>query len=378
MKKTTLIIALIAVTFGANSQITELPNGYIGIGTTTPISRLQIEDINPGGEVGITIKNKNATIGTKSVIDFVTTTTNTKYGSLGIENTALGAGAMTFSTRGGDFEKMRITSNGNIGIGTTTPNEKLEVNGGLRITNPNINKSWRLIPNEDNSFSIKETGFSGAFNISGNGGLNENLMNLKNGKIGIGTTNPLSTLFISGTNQVEGPSIPKVLAVADPSDITKTISLGYDKNIDAGVMVSVDQGTGWKNTLIQPHGGNVGIGTINPGAWKLAVNGKIRAKEIKVETGWSDFVFYDNYKLPTLKEVENHIEENGHLKDIPSAKEVEENGIFLGEMDSKLLQKIEELTLYTIQQQKEIEVLKDQNKKLLELQSRLEKLESEK
>jgi hypothetical protein len=127
---------------------------------------------------------------------------------------------------------------------------------------------------------------------------------------------------------------------------------------------------------------NVGIGTVNTNGWKLAVNGKIRAKEIKVETGWSDFVFESNYSLPTLIEVEKHIKEKGHLKDIPSAKEVAKNGIFLGEMDSKLLQKIEELTLYTIQQQKEIENLKNENEslkslvaKFLELQKRLEKLE---
>ena len=116
--------------------------------------------------------------------------------------------------------------------------------------------------------------------------------------------------------------------------------------------------------MLIANNGNIGIGTINPGIWKLAVNGKIRAKEIKVETGWSDFVFYDDYELPTLEEVEMHIAEKGHLKDIPSEKEVEENGILLGEMNSKLLQKIEELTLYTIQQQKEIEAM---NVKLNEL-----------
>ncbi len=134
--------------------------------------------------------------------------------------------------------------------------------------------------------------------------------------------------------------------------------------------------------LIKPDG-NVGIGTVDPGIWKLAVNGNIRAKEIKVETGWSDFVFYNDYKLPTLQEVENHINEKGHLKDIPSAKEVQENGIFLGEMDSKLLQKIEELTLYTIEQEKKIKRLEEENKKvnnlkeiLFSLQTRLEKLES--
>ncbi|WP_340063197.1 hypothetical protein [Ascidiimonas aurantiaca] len=121
--------------------------------------------------------------------------------------------------------------------------------------------------------------------------------------------------------------------------------------------------------------GNIGIGTANPGSWKLAVNGNIRAKEIKVETGWPDFVFYDDYKLPTLQEVENHIKEKGHLKDIPSAREVEENGILLGEMDSKLLLKIEELTLYTIQQEKKIQKLERENKELKSLSDRLTEIE---
>ncbi|MGY5351134.1 hypothetical protein ACXGQW_00935 [Wenyingzhuangia sp. IMCC45533] len=140
--------------------------------------------------------------------------------------------------------------------------------------------------------------------------------------------------------------------------------------------------------------GNLGIGTTDTQGFKLGVNGKIAATEVKVAlmSNWSDFVFYDNYILPTLKEVENHIKENGHLKDIPSAKEVEKNGIFLGEMNSKLLQKIEELILYTIQQEKKlksqdskIEKLEKKNgqlillnKKIIELQSRLEKLEFKK
>ncbi len=142
---------------------------------------------------------------------------------------------------------------------------------------------------------------------------------------------------------------------------------------------------GFFNSMIFNENGNLGLGTNSPNGWRLAVNGKIRAKEIKVETEWSDFVFYDNYKLPTLHEVERHIKEKGHLKDIPSAKEVEENGIYLGEMDSKLLQKIEELTLYTIQQEKKINKLEKENEslKLLaaefsELQKRLEKLEKSK
>jgi len=97
--------------------------------------------------------------------------------------------------------------------------------------------------------------------------------------------------------------------------------------------------TGKSEKLKITHNLNPGIRTTNLGSWKLVINGKIRAKEIKIETGWADFVFYDDYKLPTLQEVENHIKIKGHLQDIPSAIEVEKNGIFLGEMNSKLLQK---------------------------------------
>ncbi|MBD1261609.1 hypothetical protein HZY62_13475 [Maribacter polysiphoniae] len=111
--------------------------------------------------------------------------------------------------------------------------------------------------------------------------------------------------------------------------------------------------------------GNLGIGTTNPGSYKLAVKGKIRAEEIKVESGWADYVFKDDYYLPTLEEVEKHINEKGHLINIPSAEEVEANGIELGEMNKLLLEKIEELTLYVLelknenkQQQREIEELK--------------------
>ena len=119
------------------------------------------------------------------------------------------------------------------------------------------------------------------------------------------------------------------------------------------------------NSNIFFNDGNVGIGTNNPGAWKLAVNGNIRAKEVKVETGWADYVFFNDYNLPTLEEVENHIKEKGHLINIPSAAEVEANGIELGEMNKLLLEKIEELTLYILQMDKDKKVL-DQRVFLLE------------
>ena len=126
--------------------------------------------------------------------------------------------------------------------------------------------------------------------------------------------------------------------------------------------------------------GKVGIGTTDTKGFELGVNGKIAANEVKVATysNWPDFVFKNNHNIPTLTEVENHIKENGHLIDIPSAKEVEENGFFLGEMDAKLLQKIEELTLYTIEQEKKLKSQKDkfdkQQKEIDELKALVQKL----
>lgn len=110
--------------------------------------------------------------------------------------------------------------------------------------------------------------------------------------------------------------------------------------------------------------GNVGIGTATPNA-KLAVNGNIRAKEIKVETvNWPDYVFAKDYQLPSLQETEQHIKEKGHLPGIPSAEEVKSNGIDLGEMNAKLLKKIEELTLHLIELNKVVEKQQEKLNKL--------------
>lgn len=90
----------------------------------------------------------------------------------------------------------------------------------------------------------------------------------------------------------------------------------------------------------------------------LGLKGKLTCNEVEVKVGgWSDFVFDNDYKLKDLEEVESYIEENNHLPDIPSEKEVIERGINLGNMDAKLLQKIEELTLYVIEQNKNTNIL---------------------
>jgi hypothetical protein len=134
--------------------------------------------------------------------------------------------------------------------------------------------------------------------------------------------------------------------------------------------------------FINDGAGNVGIGTSSP-AEKLSVNGKIRAHEIKVElSGWSDFVFAKDYVLPTLQETEKHIKEKGHLSGIPPAAEVEKNGVDLGDMNKRLLQKIEELTLYLIEQDKKSKIQEAINRemksKVSDLSSQIEVLKSRK
>lgn len=99
------------------------------------------------------------------------------------------------------------------------------------------------------------------------------------------------------------------------------------------------------------------------GSYSLAVNGKVLAQEVRVRTGWADYVFDKAYALRPLADVEAYIRANHHLPGVPSAAKVEAEGIQVGEMHAVLLSKIEELTLYVIRQQKEIEALKKQVKK---------------
>lgn len=122
----------------------------------------------------------------------------------------------------------------------------------------------------------------------------------------------------------------------------------------------------WYEAMRIVSNGNVGIGTTDPKGHKLAVAGSIIAEKVKVKTyaNWPDFVFNDDYKLPSLQQLEAFVLANKHLPEIPSAKEMAENGHDLGEMNKKLLQKVEELTLYLIDLQKQVNAQKEEIKLL--------------
>lgn len=267
-----------------------------------------------------------------------------------------------------------ITTTDNVGIGTTNPGAKLQVhiNGNER--------AFRIVNDANNAqfnFWSTETGAGKQLRIDEDTS-GKNLMTLlQNGNVGIGTTNP-----IYGTVQVKGGATHQLLALNRPNNDVPALYLGNDGTNNAAIASNNsnltfgrDLSGNYTEYMRIQNTGNVGIGTDNPDA-KLAVNGDIHTQEVKVDLiGWPDYVFKKQYELPTLEEVEDHIKQKGHLKDIPSAQEVLENGIFLGDMNAKLLLKIEELTLYTIQQQKEIQSLKKENGELKSISTRLTEIE---
>ncbi len=171
------------------------------------------------------------------------------------------------------------------------------------------------------------------------------------GKVGIGTTNPRYSLDITGNLGFQSNGSKIYFGANDYLQFTDGTGDGFKFIYDGTERMRIN------------NSGNVGIGTTNTNGYKLAVNGTIGAREIVVNTDvWADFVFAKDYKLMPLSEVESFITENNHLPDVPSEQEVKENGINVAEMNAKLLQKVEELTLYVIEQNKRIEELERQVK----------------
>ena len=367
----------------ANNQF-EILNSNVGIGTTNPIEKLHIEGsllldaYQSGNQKGLFFRE-----GFSATNKYNLSILTYDDGDNSPDALDINAYDGIYFNTGSNIRNPRMTikGNGNVGIGTTNPEEKLQIgnaytfhdgghkvigflykpSGAVDLDATKYSSEIRFDPTHGNFF----LGTSSTITEAPTARLSIN----KNGYVGIGTTNPIEKLKI-----VNGS-----VSVDSSSDGSNAFEFGnnygqmyYDaqssgeqnRGMYFQEQLSTNRGFHFLNSngdrLLKINGnGTVGIGTNNTQGYKLGVKGKIAAEEVKVAlyNGWPDYVFEEDYDLPTLKEVEQHISEKGHLENIPSAAEVAENGIQLGEMNKKLLEKIEQLTLYMIEQNKKTEQL---------------------
>ncbi|MES2796956.1 MAG: hypothetical protein V4683_13385 [Bacteroidota bacterium] len=338
-----------------------LPDGNVGIGTISPNVNYKLDvrgNIRNEGDINIEdgfLKLSNTTDAVNWTMQYSTSTDR-----------------LLFLHQG--QERITFQNGGNVGIGTVSPIDKLEVYDG-NITQNNTNGTFRLQAN-----SIDK----GFMQLSGD-----------NVRIGTYSTNDLGNLIFrvnGGDRMTISPS--GNTSIAGNASVTGTTTLNGKLTVNEGFEAihvegndpainffeAADQrgyiwmiddnmniGTSNANSRINMVTSQVTIGTsiATPSTYKLGVGGRIICEELKVKlqsAGWPDYVFAKNYKLKPLEEVENFIKLNNHLPNIPSAQVIDKEGLEVGEMQRRMMEKIEELTLYIIDLKKEIDGMKESSK----------------
>jgi hypothetical protein len=315
--------------YSAAAKIVLLPNGNVGIGTPSPSRKLTVQGdaLFGDGERGSLIAHDGYSGGRAFLVLDKNSQNGTGNGGdylyLGQESTqaALFSAAGTSLSLGtGATPSVSIAPSGNVGIGGINAST-----AQLLVASPQSNAANTVVAEFSKEGGSNSYG-SAMVRLSRSVGGESTDVELNSGGSGpfrFGTY--ADTLLVNNQNATNGPY-----------GSIQFITNGSERMTIGG------------GTLA----GNVGIGTTNP-THKLAVNGTIKAKEVIVETtGWSDYVFDDDYALQPLAEVEAHIKTNKHLPGIPSAVEIAEQGVSVGDMQARLLAKIEELTLHVIAQEK--------------------------
>ena len=303
------------------NNISNSNTGNVGIGTTTPRTNLEVNgyvSATTGLSVGGTSFSSNAPV------NGFTLSFQNSYGTF-LAGSGSGFG-IKFQTNSTD--RLAITDanvsmlNTNVLVGSTTDNgNKLQVNGTLWTTGlvlPTGAAAGKVLTSDANGNATWQTASGGGWGFGGN------------------TVGAVKTF---GT--IDNYDLPIITNNTERMRITAT--------------------------------GAVCIGTTNPYSYMLAVNGSaiFTAAWVKPYANWPDYVFAKNYRLPSLDSVSSYIQAHHHLADMPSAETVAKTGLDLGGNQAALLKKIEELTLYLIDQQKEITVLKEQNAQIKEQNTQL-------
>ena len=269
---------------------------------------------------------------------------------------------------------MLIDANGNVAIGTTTPSN---AQGWARVFDVHGSSDSKAIATNDSGQRVGIYSHSSWLGGGGFVGTETNhtlhfitgyapkMSLLTNGYLGIGVTAPVAKLHVSSTVERETLRVYKEGNSANYLSIWQGTGAAALDPIGTGKLY-----IGYDQTTDVYFNGNIGIGTTSP-TQKLTVNGTIYGKEVKVDLNvpGPDYVFEKDYKLPSLEEIKSYIDQHKHLSEVPSAKQMAQNGINLSEMNMILLKKVEELTLIIINQNSQLQNLaKDVRSQQIEIE----------
>lgn len=361
MKTLLAVIAICSFTLTRSAQWTTGTSPYVylttsgnnvGIGITNPLSKLVVAPTITEGTINSSIAIMTGTGQTAfgGYIGQRVVSSNTRQGlvvsgtgSLSLQAQAYNLDFITGSANPTDDTnlRMRILGNGNIGVGTPAPSEKLEVSGGFV---------------KSGTVSIGNNGTIGAKNYV-------NLGSDNNGSFLVG-----SNIYVTNAGGATALKIANTHSTMSGAGI---MIPGNGQNFQSSIMfhtsipgpVTADAAYSSCRMIINEHG-KVGIGTTSPDQL-LTVNGTIHSKSVVVDLSVvPDYVFKPTYKLPNLAYLKNYINKNSHLPEVPCEAEIKKNGLDVGEMNAVLLKKVEELTLYMIEKDKQIKHLQTQVKEL--------------
>lgn len=340
-----------------DNQLVINKNGNVGINESFPTEKLQVDGNILLEDVAPLLKLKStsmAAAGLEPGIEFNSSTAN-------LARVQYTNGGLAFNASGTSSSQLFL-KNGFLGINNTNPQERLDVlgNGIFDGNNPTIqlqqfdvDKGFLQLNGNDIRIGANSSNTTGKFVVR-TGGADQVYVD-QNGNMGFGVSAPISRLQILTGDDASLSTHGYVML----GSVTGS-NLILDNN---EIMARSNGAVG--NLVLQNDGGTVRIGNVAvPSGYKFAVNGKMLCEELRVKlaANWPDYVFRNDYRLLPLPELKKFIEQNNHLPNIPKAETIEKEGMEVGDMQKKMMEKIEELTLYIIDLQKQVDELKRKEK----------------